>query len=142
MRCTAGVLARVEEGLGAGAQRLKRIARSGERRRGDLFDELLLDAFVDGLEELLLAREVVIERSSRDARGANDLLGPDRRVAALGKQRARRRDERGARGLTLLGLQRSRRCRCRGARFARLLPPGRGLVPRFDMHAVCMIDTY
>ena len=84
---------------------------------------------------------MVIEGSSRDARGAHDLLGPDGGVAALGEQRARRLDERRARGLGLFGLQRPRmRCVC-GTRLARLLV-FRRVVVQFDMHAVCMLDTY
>ena len=56
--------------------------------------ELGLDPFVDGLEELALAVEVVVERTAGDAGRADDLLGADPGVAALGEERASRLDQR------------------------------------------------
>ena len=56
-------------------------------------EALDLDLHVDGLEELALAVEVVVEGPPGDARGADDLLGADRRVAALGEERSRGLDQ-------------------------------------------------
>ena len=71
---------------------------------GDHVQKILLDGLEDRREEALLAIEVVVQRAARDARGADDLLGADRGVAALREQRARGADERGARRLAPLGL--------------------------------------
>ncbi len=102
-----GVFAGVEEGLRAGVQHLQRIARRLVRQLGDPLEQGLLDVFVDGLEELALALEVVIKRPPRDTRRAHDLLRPDGRVATLGEQSAGGGDERRARRLRALGLERT-----------------------------------
>jgi hypothetical protein len=48
-------------------------------------------------EVLLAAAEVVVERATRDAGRAHDLLGAHARVPALGEERPSRRDQRAAR---------------------------------------------
>src|SRR6202022_609940 len=127
-----GILAGVEECLRPRVQGLEGVARRGGRRRGDLLDESALDVLVHGLEELQLAGEVVVQGPPRYSRGADDLLRGHGRVAACGEQLARRLDQRCPRRLGLVGLARSRRP-------LPLRPRG---ILRFDIHTVCMIDTY
>src|SRR6202022_2404151 len=64
--------------------------------------------------------------------GSEELLRGHGRVAARGEQLARRPDQRCPRRLGLVGLERSRRP-------LPLRPRG---ILRFDIHTVCMIDTY
>src|SRR5262249_34523698 len=115
------------------SQDLDRVGRLRDGRGGDRLEQLALDLLVDGLEQLGLAGEVVIERSARDARAAHDLLGAHAGVAALREHRARRGHQRCACRLRLLGL------RGAGASTPALVAQRR--LP-FDMHAVCMLNTY
>ena len=75
------------------SRRPARIASSGPRRSEPSAPvairsvELDLDLLVDRLEELALAVEVVVEGAAGDAGGADDLLGADAGVAALGEER-------------------------------------------------------
>ena len=54
----------------------------------DVGHEALLQLLVDGPEEVALVGEVVIEGAARDTRPGHDLLGADRREAALREQLA------------------------------------------------------
>jgi len=109
---------RLQEHLRTGPHRIER--RGGprvERAGGDPLRELDLDPLVDGLEKVALAAEMVVERAAGDAGRADDLLGADGGVAALGEERSRRFDQRIARRLRALGLG------------------------SFDIHTVCMYLT-
>ena len=79
---SSGVDGRGEHRVDADLQRRERAA---PRLRGDAcadrLQQFLLDRLEDGGEEAFLAVEVVVQRAARDAGGAHDLLGPDRRVA-------------------------------------------------------------
>ena len=77
-----------QERAGAGAQRGDRVGRAAERLGGDPLRRPRLDLLEDRLEQLLLVLELVVERAAGDARVADDLLGPDRRVAALAEEAA------------------------------------------------------
>ncbi len=57
-----------------------------------------------GEQRLLAAGEVVVQRAARHAGDADDLLGADRRVAALGEQAARREHQRATRHRGALGV--------------------------------------
>jgi hypothetical protein len=84
----------VEEHLGSGRERLEH-ARPRRGARGDLVRDLRLELLVYSAQQVALAVEVVVERAAGDAGGADDLLGTDAGVAALGEQRPRRLDEGG-----------------------------------------------
>src|SRR5262249_27088846 len=76
-----------EEGANPRPHRLQRALQLGaEDDAGDPLGHLALELLVDGVEQLGLAAEVVVEGAAGDAGGADDLLGADRVVAALGKQ--------------------------------------------------------
>jgi len=105
----------LQEHLGAGAHCRQRVAGAFLQRPGrDPLRQLDLDPLVDRGEQLALVVEVVVEGAAGDAGGAHDLLRADPGVAALGKQRACRRDQ------------------CLAGRLRAL-----SLGP-FDIHTVCM----
>ena len=100
-----GLGALVEEGLDPGLHRLDRAVQVGvEDDVGDPFGRLRLEPFVDRLQELGLAAEVVVERTAGDAGLAHDLLGRDSVVAPLGEEPAGSGDQRVASRLRALGL--------------------------------------
>ena len=68
--------AQFQKAAGALLQTLERIG-AGARNTDNLVMKTLHRRLGDCLEEPLLAAVVVIERSPRDARGDNDLLGAD-----------------------------------------------------------------
>jgi hypothetical protein len=108
----------LQEHLRPGPHRSQRgLRRRGERAGGDSLSQLGLDLLVYGLEEISLAVEVVVQRSSGDAGGADDLFRADAGVTVCGKKRARRVDQR----------------RSGRLRSLRLGP--------FDIHTVCMYLT-
>ena len=91
----------------------------GVTRLAEPGGDLALDLLVDGREQLPLAVEVVVERPAGHPGRADDLLGADRGVAALGEQRAARR--------------RSAPPACSRDRSAWVL---------LDIHTACMLETY
>src|SRR5690348_3190299 len=74
------------------AQHLHRIAVA-EVDRHQLFDDPFLDVLDDGLEQPVLAVEVVVQRAAADTRLAQDLLGRGVLVALRGEQARRDLDE-------------------------------------------------
>ena len=66
--------------------------------------QLVLEAAVDGLEEITLVAEVIVERAAGDARGLHDVLGRRAGVAVSREELARDTQQRGARRLRLLRL--------------------------------------
>ena len=95
----------LQEHLRPGPHRVKRRRGAGfQSPGGDALGELYLDLHVDRLEQLALALEVVVEGAAGDARGTDDLLGADPRVAAHGEQRPRGGDQGAPGRLRALGL--------------------------------------
>ena len=90
-----GIEARVEE---RHAPEPKLLGGVFAARRGQhhLLAQLLLELFDDRAEQLLLAAEVVVQRTARDARELGDLLASGRRETVLGEQLPRRGEQRGA----------------------------------------------
>jgi hypothetical protein len=66
--------------VATGAQRLDRVGRIAGRRR-DLGGDVGFDLFEHGLEQRLLAAEVMVERAAADARLAQHRLDRSARVA-------------------------------------------------------------
>ena len=99
-----GLGAGVEEGVAAHGEVLGRIGL-GHRGLDELVGEVALNALEGGAEQVGLVLEVVVQGAAGDPRAPHDLLDADRRVAAPGEQRPRRRHERGARGLGVLRLE-------------------------------------
>src|ERR671924_1085941 len=91
----------VEEGADTGHEQLPRIVNAGDLI-ADRCHEISLELLVHSAEEILLVREVVVERAACDARARHDLLRPDPGVAAFGEQLARRSGQLGAGPRSLL----------------------------------------
>ena len=115
-------------------QRLQRVA-GGHRVGRDPVDQLLLDALVNGAEEILLALEVVVERAAGHARRAHDLLRAHTREPAVGEERAGRGDQRLARLLGAIGHPAARR------RAVGSLGELGIVIDLLPFHTTCMLHT-
>lgn len=91
----------VEERLSPHEHPLPR-ALLAHRDRIDLLDELALELFEDGLEQVLLIAEMVIEGPLGNPRSANDFLDRRGRVASSAEELAGGAEKRRSGGLGLL----------------------------------------
>ena len=89
-----GVETGVEESRGASSQHLQRVGRCLQRAH-QLLDQALLDVLVDGLEQVALVAEVVIQSAPGQARRAHQFFRRGVGEAPLGEQDATRGDEGG-----------------------------------------------
>ena len=100
---------RVQERLRAPAQHVERVD-SATQSLGHVPDKALLDVFVDGLEQVALVPEVVVERAAGHPRGPYQLFGGRAGEPALGEQGAAGGDEGRPRPLGLLRFGRHAYC--------------------------------
>src|SRR4029453_12779910 len=97
-----GIDAGVEIGAGPAPELIEGVG-ARECFLGDVFGDLVLELLEDGAEQVVLGREVVVERPACDSRSLDDLGRRRGRVAALGEQLPRGRAQRGPRRIGLLG---------------------------------------
>src|ERR1700716_4349438 len=93
--------AEVEDHVDA-AERCRPGVGGGLRRCGDPHHGRLLELRVDGLEEIFLAREVVVEAPPRAPPAAHDVLDRRRCVPARGEEVGSRVEKGATRGLGVL----------------------------------------